>query len=181
VTGVPGPPSLRCGTWRDKELRLSAHVLRQADPLTEKSDGAGIDLHLTKPVDLDRLLELLRRFETVVMPGAERVQRPRNRTRVRPFGSLRDLSDRERVREIRTKALELRGRAAALHSRVERHSRNAEAFCVEIRTHLYAIRTRCQRVSHLLAERYWGDRGSRNTAVLNILCAIPASLLALLH
>jgi CheY-like chemotaxis protein len=40
----------------------------QADRL--RSQEAGIDLHLVKPVDPVELLNLLRRFQTLIMPGA---------------------------------------------------------------------------------------------------------------
>src|SRR5438128_4986227 len=54
---------------------------------------AGIDLHLVKPVDPAELEKLLRRFQKVVMPAAER-KLHRSHFRLRLVPTLRHWSDR---------------------------------------------------------------------------------------
>jgi CheY-like chemotaxis protein len=77
--GMPGMDGLELA----KRLREQIHskgkppfliaVSGYGDAQTrQRSRQAGIDLHLVKPVDPTDLEKLLRRFQMVVMPGAER-------------------------------------------------------------------------------------------------------------
>jgi CheY-like chemotaxis protein len=60
-----------------------------------RSEDAGIDLHLEKPVDLDFLRKLLRRFQRIILPSeavpeaaADAGTRPHNRDSPRAFPSI---------------------------------------------------------------------------------------------
>lgn len=79
----------------------------------QRAREAGIDLHLVKPVDPLELEKLLRRFQQVVMPGAER-KLPAFHRRPRLLSSLRHWSDRAILRRRLTTAVEIVGTAREL-------------------------------------------------------------------
>src|SRR6266851_3631434 len=108
-----------------------------------RSLQAGIDLHLVKPVDPAELEKLLRRFQTVVMPAAER-KLHRSRVRRRLVPSLRHGSDRAMLKQCIFRSRHLVGTCKELISRA-RTSQNPQE-----RVRLCAAG--CEQIARFLAE-----------------------------
>ena len=124
----------------------------------QRSREAGIDLHLVKPVDPTDLEKLLRRFQYVVMPGAER-KLARSHRRLRLVPTLRHWSERAMLRQCLGRAAQLLGTGRELKSRLrmtgcpqERYQIRA-AWCEQSASFL----DEAERIRHLLASfQRWG-------------------------
>jgi CheY-like chemotaxis protein len=108
--GMPGMDGLelakrlRAQVPPKKKVPFLVAVSGYGDAQTRlRSQEAGIDLHLVKPVDPTYLEKLLQRFQTIVMPAAER-RLPASRPRLRLVPSLRYRSERAAVKQYLQRA-----------------------------------------------------------------------------
>jgi CheY-like chemotaxis protein len=61
------------GGKRPLLIAMTGHA---QDEYRQRSEDAGVDLHLVKPLQVDDLRRLLRRFWDIIRPGAESSNRP---------------------------------------------------------------------------------------------------------
>jgi two-component system OmpR family response regulator len=108
------------------------------------SAEAGIDLHLVKPVDPERLLGLLKRFQQTLarpMAGAERRLRSRWQ---RGRSGLRDVADALRAKHFAEQAARLGAWQAVQGARVGEACDRAQEFLGRCGRHLAASRAVCR-------------------------------------
>jgi two-component system, OmpR family, response regulator len=120
----------------------------------QRSERAGIDLHLLKPADPKQLLAVLRRFRSILRPpmrGAERRSRPG--AAPGPKGErLSDVADAARARQIRDHARSCRPRVEALRDQAWRSREYARAALALTRQHLRSSRAYCDALRRRLQQ-----------------------------